>query len=103
MGLPEFITGSLPVFFVNPEDFQYPGHHCFTSVVQSSFLQFGTCLFEGGLYSFLVMSVLAGAVGVSFYPLMGSRVWCRFFCPLAAILGILQRHYPRLRITTNGA
>jgi ferredoxin len=53
-------------------------------------------------YSFLVMSVLAGAVGVSFYPVMGSRVWCRFFCPLAAILGIFQRYFSRFRITTNG-
>jgi len=53
-------------------------------------------------YSFVVMSILAGAVGVSFYPLMGSRVWCRFFCPLAAILGIFQRYLSRFRITTNG-
>jgi len=53
-------------------------------------------------YGFLVMSVLAGAVGVSFYPLMGSRVWCRFFCPLAALLGIIQRYFSRFRITTNG-
>jgi ferredoxin-type protein NapH len=53
-------------------------------------------------YGFLVMSVLAGAVGVSFYPIMGSRVWCRFFCPMAAILGIFQRYFSRFRITTNG-
>jgi Pyruvate/2-oxoacid:ferredoxin oxidoreductase delta subunit len=41
-------------------------------------------------------------VGVGFYPLMGSRVWCRFGCPQAAILGILQRCFSRFRITTNG-
>ena len=33
---------------------------------------------------------------------MGSRVWCRFGCPQAAILGIWQRALSRFRITTNG-
>jgi ferredoxin-type protein NapH len=42
-------------------------------------------------------------VGVGFYPLMGTRVWCRFGCPMAAILGLLQRFNSRFRITTNGA
>jgi polyferredoxin len=41
-------------------------------------------------------------VGVGFYPLLGSRVWCRFFCPQAAILGLFQRFFSRFRITTNG-
>jgi polyferredoxin len=53
-------------------------------------------------YKFTVISLLAGAVGVAFYPVMGSRVWCRFFCPMAAILGLLQRYFSRFRITTNG-
>ena len=43
-----------------------------------------------------------GVVGVGFYPLLGSRVWCRFFCPMAAILGLFQRFFSRFRITTNG-
>ncbi len=54
-------------------------------------------------YGFLIGAVFAGAVGVGFYPLLGSRVWCRFGCPLAAILGILQKKFSRFRITTNGA
>ena len=33
---------------------------------------------------------------------MGSRVWCRFGCPMAAILGIFQKFFSRFRITTNG-
>ena len=41
-------------------------------------------------------------VGVGFYPLMGNRVWCRFGCPQAAILGLWQRLFSRFRITTNG-
>lgn len=44
----------------------------------------------------------AGVIGTGFYPLMGNRVWCRFGCPLAAYLGLVQRFKSRFRITTNG-
>lgn len=54
-------------------------------------------------YGFLIGSMFAGVVGTGFYPLMGNRVWCRFGCPLAAILGIVQKYKSRFRITTNGA
>jgi ferredoxin-type protein NapH len=53
-------------------------------------------------YGFGIGAVFSGVVGVGFYPLLGSRVWCRFGCPQAAILGILQRCFSRFRITTNG-
>ncbi|WNJ21427.1 4Fe-4S dicluster domain-containing protein [Pontibacter sp. G13] len=53
-------------------------------------------------YGFGISSIFAGVVGTGFYPLMGSRVWCRFGCPLAAYLGIVQRFKSRFRITTNG-
>ncbi|RMH56035.1 MAG: 4Fe-4S binding protein [Candidatus Hydrogenedentota bacterium] len=53
-------------------------------------------------YGFLVGAVWSGVVGVGFYPLMGTRVWCRFGCPQAAILGILQKYFSRFRITVNG-
>lgn len=53
-------------------------------------------------YGFLIGSVFAGVIGTGFYPIMGSRVWCRFGCPLAAIFGIIQRYKSRFRITTNG-
>lgn len=53
-------------------------------------------------YGFLIGSIFAGVVGTGFYPLMGNRVWCRFGCPQAAILGIFQRFASRFRITTNG-
>jgi ferredoxin-type protein NapH len=54
------------------------------------------------VYGFFIGSIWAGVIGVGFYPLMGSRVWCRFGCPMAAILGILQKYLSRFRITTNG-
>jgi Pyruvate/2-oxoacid:ferredoxin oxidoreductase delta subunit len=53
-------------------------------------------------YGFLIGSAFAGVVGTGFYPLMGNRVWCRFGCPLAAYLGMVQRFKSRFRITTNG-
>lgn len=53
-------------------------------------------------YGFLISSMFAGVVGTGFYPIMGNRVWCRFGCPLAAYLGIVQRFKSRFRITTNG-
>lgn len=53
-------------------------------------------------YSFLVGSAFSGVVGVGFYPLLGSRVWCRFGCPMAAWLGIWQKTKSKFRITVNG-
>ncbi len=53
-------------------------------------------------YGFYIGSIFAGVVGTGFYPLMGNRVWCRFGCPLAAYLGLVQRFRSRFRITTNG-
>ena len=54
-------------------------------------------------YGFAIGAVFSGVIGVGFYPLMGSRVWCRFGCPMAAYLGLLQKHFSRFRISTNGA
>ena len=53
------------------------------------------------IYGFVVGSIFAGVIGTGFYPLMGSRVWCRFGCPLAAIMGIIQKFKSRFVITTN--
>lgn len=53
-------------------------------------------------YGFFISAGFAGVIGTGFYPLMGTRVWCRFGCPQAAILGILQVLFSRFRITTNG-
>ncbi|TNE52200.1 MAG: 4Fe-4S binding protein [Deltaproteobacteria bacterium] len=44
-----------------------------------------------GLYGLGVSAVLSGVVGVGLYPLNGTRVWCRFACPMAAMLGLLQK------------
>ena len=53
-------------------------------------------------YGFAIGAVFSGVLGVGLYPLMGTRVWCRFGCPMAAWLGIWQKKASKFRITTNG-
>jgi len=53
-------------------------------------------------YGFFIGAIFSGVIGVGFYPILGSRVWCRFGCPMAAILGLQQKFFSRFRITTNG-
>jgi len=53
-------------------------------------------------YGFFIGMIFSGVAGVGFYPVLGSRVWCRFGCPQAALLGFFQRFFSRFRITTNG-
>lgn len=42
-------------------------------------------------YGVLVITWLSGILGVVLYPLNGTRVWCRYFCPMAAVLGLTQK------------
>jgi len=53
-------------------------------------------------YGFLIGAIFSGVIGTGFYPIFGNRVWCRFGCPMAAILGFQQRMLSKFRITTNG-
>ncbi len=57
---------------------QYPTFHAFAGELRS-------------WYGLVVGAILAGVVGVGFYPLFGPRVWCRNFCPMAAMLGLIQK------------
>lgn len=52
------------------------------------------------LYGVVVMSVLSGVLGVGLYPLGGTRTWCRYFCPMAALLGLVQKA-SRFRVTVQ--
>jgi len=54
-------------------------------------------------YGFFISALFSGIIGTGFYPKLGSRVWCRFGCPLAAYIGLIQRYKSRFRITTNGS
>jgi NosR/NirI family nitrous oxide reductase transcriptional regulator len=49
------------------------------------------------IYSLVVDVIFAGVLGVGVYFFMSGRVWCRFFCPLAALMHIYTR-FSRYRI-----
>ncbi len=51
-------------------------------------------------YSLAIGAVFSGVLGTGLYPLMGTRVWCRFGCPMAAMLGLIQK-FGRFRITAK--
>ena len=74
----------------------------YTYFTKSSWIIFIDSYTLREVYGFAIGSVFAGVIGTGFYPLMGNRVWCRFGCPLAAYLGLIQRFKSRFRITTNG-
>lgn len=69
-----------------------------SSIGQSAEYAFRFALSEGSImgwqglnYSYLVDLWLAGVVGVAFYFWFSGRVWCRFACPLAALMHIYAR------------
>ncbi|MBM2842000.1 MAG: FAD-binding protein, partial [Bacteroidetes bacterium] len=51
-------------------------------------------------YKYVVDLFLAGAVGYGAYFWFSGRVWCRFACPLAALMHIYAR-FSRFRILAN--
>lgn len=51
-------------------------------------------------YGLIVVTMMSGIVGVAAYPLGGTRLWCRHFCPMAAMLGLIQK-FGRFRITVK--
>ncbi|MCY4159690.1 MAG: 4Fe-4S binding protein [Bacteroidetes bacterium] len=88
-------------------------HSVLVFVIVTTLMLWGNQWLGGGLlggmsqvfsqwYGFFIGLIFAGVIGVGFYPIMGSRVWCRFGCPMAAVLGLLQKYFSRFRITTNG-
>ena len=42
---------------------------------------------------------LVGILPVTVYPFMGGKVWCRYWCPLAKMMGLLSKLYVRLGIS----
>lgn len=50
---------------------------------------FNKAIFSG--YKIIVDTFLAGTIGVGLYFFFGGRVWCRFFCPLAALMHIYNK------------
>jgi len=53
--------------------------------------------FSRMIYSLVVDIIFAGVLGVGVYFFLSGRIWCRFFCPLAALMHIYTR-FSRYRI-----
>jgi Fe-S-cluster-containing hydrogenase component 2 len=70
----------------------------------SVFNQMFQSMFSGGWrflnYKYLVDFWLAGVLGIAFYFHLSGRVWCRFACPLAALMHIYAR-FSNFRIFSN--
>ena len=53
-----------------------------------------------GVYLLTVDIIFAGVLGLGVYFFLGGRVWCRFGCPLAALMHIMTR-FSRYRIVSE--
>ncbi|KHJ39492.1 putative electron transport protein YccM [Pedobacter glucosidilyticus] len=92
---------------------RYTVHGVLVFIIITTIMLWLNSAWEGGLlgtwsgnfsqwYGFFIGSIFSGVIGTGFYPIFGNRVWCRFGCPMAAILGLFQRFKSKFRITTNG-
>ncbi len=52
-------------------------------------------------YNYTVDFWLVAVIPIALYPFFGGKVWCRYWCPLAAYNGLLARWYGRLKIVSN--
>lgn len=53
------------------------------------------------IYSYAVDFWLVAVIPMAVYPFFGGKVWCRYWCPLAAYNGWLSAWYGRLKIVAN--
>ncbi len=52
-------------------------------------------------YNYLVDFWLVAVIPIALYPFFGGKVWCRYWCPLAAYNQLLSKWYGRLKIVSN--
>lgn len=52
-------------------------------------------------YNYVVDFWLVAVIPIALYPFFGGKVWCRYWCPLAAYNGLLARLYGRLKIVST--
>ena len=62
---------------------------------------YSTKAFAEHWYGLVVDFGLASIVGVALYPYLGNRMWCRFFCPLRAWMGVLAKWFSKISIRSN--
>ncbi len=51
------------------------------------------------VYRIFVDVWLVGILPVTLYPFMGGKVWCRYWCPLAKLMGLMSKVYTKLGIS----
>ncbi len=54
-----------------------------------------------GVYKVLVDVWLVGILPVTLYPFLGGKVWCRYWCPLAKLMGLISAWVGKFRIRAN--
>ncbi|MCB9555652.1 MAG: NAD(P)-binding domain-containing protein [Deltaproteobacteria bacterium] len=52
-------------------------------------------------YNYLVDFWLVAVIPIALYPFFGGKVWCRYWCPLAAYNQLLSRWFGKLKIVSN--
>ncbi|CAN0584897.1 unnamed protein product, partial [Laminaria digitata] len=52
-------------------------------------------------YSYIVDFWLVAVIPIALYPFFGGKVWCRYWCPLAAYNGLLAKWYGKLKIVSD--
>jgi len=52
-------------------------------------------------YSYIADFWLVAVIPIALYPFFGGKIWCRYWCPLAAWNQILSRWYGRLQIKSD--
>ncbi len=53
------------------------------------------------IYKILVDVWLVGILPVTLYPFLGGKVWCRYWCPLAKLMGLYSTWFGKFKITSN--
>lgn len=52
-------------------------------------------------YSYIVDFWLVAVIPIALYPFFGGKVWCRYWCPLAAFNQLLSKYFGKLKIVSN--
>jgi polyferredoxin len=59
----------------------------------------GTADSSMAFYRIVVDVWLIGILPVTLYPFLGGKIWCRYWCPLAKMMGLFSTLYTKLGIS----
>ena len=52
-------------------------------------------------YYLIVDWLLVGVIPIAVYPILGGKIWCRYWCPLAIYMEVISRWFSDLVIKSN--